>query len=176
MITVVLTISPPAINCETVVPDNPRPCPPLGLFHTSNYERQPEPVSEIPQQFPCSSTQILPPVAPSRSLMLPASREDWNKADTYFRDNLVPSVVEASSAEVKNDLLTRGIHDYFAEQYGTREQQQRNVSQQKRKKHDRALKKVTELKKIAKKEFQEAKRKGFPQEEIILARLWTHSL
>ena len=98
--------------------------------------------------------------------MIPASREDWNKADTYFRENLVPSVVEASSAEVKNDLLTRGIHDYFAEQYGTREQQQRNVSQQKCKKHDRALKKVTELKKRAKKEFQEAKRKGFPQEEI----------
>ena len=57
-------ISPPAINCETVVPDNPRPCPPSGLFHTSNYERQPEPVSEIPQQFPCSSTQILPPCCP----------------------------------------------------------------------------------------------------------------
>ena len=33
-------------------------------------------------------------------------------------------------------------------------------------KHDRALKKVTELKKRAKKEFREAKRKGFPQEEI----------
>ena len=49
--------------------------------------------------------------------MLTAFREDWNKADSYFRENLVPSVVEAPS-EVKNDLLTRGIYDYFAEQYG----------------------------------------------------------
>ena len=111
------TISPPAINCETVVPDNPRPCPLSDLFHTSSYERQPDPVSQIPEQFPSQSTQILPPVAPSRTLMLTAFREDWNKADSYFRENLVPSVVEAPS-EVKNDLLTRGIYDYFAEQYG----------------------------------------------------------
>ena len=37
---------------------------------------------------------------------------------------------------------------------------------QKHKKHERALKKVTDLKKRAKKDFREAKKKGFPTEEI----------
>ena len=124
-----------------------------------------DPVSQLPEQLPSQSTRIPSSVAPSPTLMLPASHEE-NKADTYFRENLVPDVVEAPSAEVKNDLLTRGIYEYFAEQCGTREQQHKNISQQKHKRHERALKKVTELKKRAKKEFREAKGKGFPQEEI----------
>ena len=42
-------------------------------------------------------------VVPSPTFMLPASHEEWNKAD--------------SSAEVKNDLLTRGVYNHFADPY-----------------------------------------------------------
>ncbi len=81
---------------------------------------------------------------------------------------MIPIVKLASSVELKNRLLTSGIYDHLAEKYGTREQRnaKSNQGQQKHKKHERALKKVTDLKKKAKKDFREAKKKGFPTEEI----------
>ena len=52
-------------------------------------------------------------------LKLPSSKEDWQVADSFFLENLVPSVHQATSAEEKNSILADGI--YVATQYGVRQ-------------------------------------------------------
>ena len=49
-------------------------------------------------------------------LKLPSSKEDWQVADSFFLENLVPSVHQATSAEEKNSILADGIYNYFATQ------------------------------------------------------------
>ena len=103
-------------------------------------------------------------------LKLPSSKEDWQVADSFFLENLVPFVHQATSAEEKNSILADGIYNYFATQYGVRQIVHRPSRKQKkdmkRQKHDRALKRVTELKNRARREFRQAKRQGSTREEI----------
>ena len=49
-------------------------------------------------------------------LKLPSSKEDWLVADSFFSENLVPSVHQATSAEEKNYILADGVYNYFATQ------------------------------------------------------------
>ena len=90
-------------------------------------------------------------------LKLPSSKEDWLVADSFFSENLVPSVHQATSAEEKNSILADGIYNYFATQYGVRQTIHRAFREQKKdtkhQKHGRALKRVTELKNKARREF-----------------------
>ena len=51
-----------------------------------------------------------------RCLFLPRMDEEWQEADTYFRNDLVPCVCEATGVDEKNKLLTSGVYDYFAVQ------------------------------------------------------------
>ena len=103
-------------------------------------------------------------------LKLPFSKEDWEMADSFFSENLVPSVHQATSAEEKNSILADGIYNYFATQYGVRQIAHRASRKQKKdmkhQKHDRALKRVTELKNKARRDFRQAKRQGSAREEI----------
>ena len=41
-----------------------------------------------------------------RCLFLPRTDEEWQEADTYFRNHLVPCVQEATWVDEKNNLLT----------------------------------------------------------------------
>ena len=103
------------------------------------------------------------------SLLLPTTKEDWAKADEHFRDHLVPQILETTSVDEKNRLLVNGIYEYLALHCGHRTKgSSRNSKQQgqTRKKHDRALKRVTELKRKAKKDFRQAQQTGLPQENI----------
>ena len=77
---------------------------------------------------------------------------------------------QATSAEEKNSILADGIYNYFATQFGVRQIVHRPSRKQKKdmkhQKHDRALKRVTELKNRARREFRQAKRQGSTREEI----------
>ena len=77
-------------------------------------------------------------------------------------ENLVPFVHQAASAEEKNSILADGVYNYFATQYGVRQTAHRasNKKDMKRQKHDRALKRVTELKNRARRESRQAKGQG----------------
>ena len=70
-----------------------------------------------------------------------------------------------ASADAKNSVLCDGIYQYFSEKYGVRWSNS-DKAERKRKNHDRALKRVKQLKKTARKEFQRAKREGLPPESI----------
>ena len=100
---------------------------------------------------------------------LPSSDEEWAKANTFFKDHLISSVMNQPSPEDMNRVLSEGIYAYLTSMYGTRKGKRKLATtkhQVKHKQHDRALKKVTELRNIARKKFREAKRNGLPVEEI----------
>ena len=98
-------------------------------------------------------------------LKLPSSQKDWAEADLHFQENLVPAVVSEPSVQAKNRILCDGIYAYFSERYGTK-QPKTDRNTKRRQKHDRALKRVKQLKGDAKKEFQRAKREGLQPETI----------
>lgn len=89
-------------------------------------------------------------------LLLPTSDEDWFIANAYFRDQVTPRVIQATSVDDKNTILVEGLYSYFAEKYGTRKPTHtKKMSTQH--KHDRALKKVRDLKNQARREYRQAK-------------------
>ena len=69
-----------------------------------------------------------------------------------------------ASADAKNSVLCDGIYQYFSEKYGVR-QSKPDKTERKRKNHDRALKRVKQLK-TARKEFQREKHEGLSPESI----------
>lgn len=68
--------------------------------------------SPIQHLHPCQVTQPLP--QPKSRLKLPSSEEEWDAANSFFAEFLVPSVLNQSSADSKHAALTEGIYDYFA--------------------------------------------------------------
>ncbi len=133
--------------------------------------------SELPSlpSFPaCTPTASPPPEikAPSPEikapLILPSSKEDWEKANTFLKENVVPRSLQATSVEEKNALITDGTYKYFADNHGVRKRSGRGSKQKTttRQKHDRALKKVKDLKSKARKVFRQAKREGRLGEEV----------
>ena len=82
----------------------------------------------------------------------------------------MPAVIEATSVEEKNNIMVNRIYNYFEERCVTKSSMKKptktNRYQQRQKKHERALKKVTELKNKAKQEFQQARHEGKSQKNI----------
>ena len=142
--------------CKSVASSDPSPLP----------EPSPPPV-------PCKLDNTPMPTKPAHhqkpdlrpSLKLPSSKEDWAEANLHFCEHLVPAVMNEASADAKNSVLCDGIYQYFSEKYGVRRSNP-DKAERKRKNHDRALKRVKQLKKTARKEFQRAKREGLPPESI----------
>ena len=167
------SISPPAINCETLEPDSSGPTrsenPPnqpdddFSHFHDTmpQHLHNAAPISAMPG----SSSDPPQCKAP---LKLPSSKEDWQKANAFFKENLVPTVLQATSAEEKNYILADGIYSYFSSHYGIKQSSTTSKRKTPRhEKHDRALKKVTELKNKARKDLRQAKREGKTGEVIL---------
>jgi len=87
-------------------------------------------------------------------------------ANSHFQETVVPSVCQASSVEEKYSLLVDGIYSYMATTYGTRKYPNRKWKRGSPAKHERALRKVTELRNKAREDFRRAKREGRLQEDI----------
>ena len=71
----------------------------------------------------------------------------------------MPAVVSEPSIKAKNRILCDGIYAYFSERYGTK-QPKTDRNTKRRQKHDRAPRRVKQLKGDAKKEFQREKQEG----------------
>ncbi len=93
-------------------PSHPEPGPDLDICPD---------LSHIPTVLPGASpgTCTPPPgLTPSShktkaTLKLPSSKEDWQKANVYLKENVVPRVLQACSVEEKNSILADGIYIYF---------------------------------------------------------------
>jgi len=132
--------------CKSVASSDPSPPPepsPPPVSDPSMLDNTPMPTKSAHYQKP----DLRP------SLKLPSSKEDWAEADLHFREHLVPAVMNEASADAKNSVLCDGIYQYFSEKYGVRRSKP-DKTERKRKNHDRALKRVKQLKKTARKEFQ----------------------
>ena len=134
-----------AINCH------PEDTPELPSPTLPQHQLQPTPPNQpVPQPKPL--------------LKLPSSQQDWCEANTFFSDVLVPSVLKENTPETKNRVLSEGIYIFFEQKYGIR-QPKPSKQQRKRDKHERALRKVTQLKMNARK-LRTAKALGLPNENI----------
>ena len=79
---------------------------------------------------------------------------------------MVPAVCQARSVDDKHSVLVNGIYEYFANHYGVKCYKLSKINPKNTaESHDRALKKVKELKNKARKELREAKRNGKLQEQ-----------
>ena len=111
-----------------------------------------------------SYTNNSPP--PSRpALNLPTSDNDWKNADAYFKSLLIPAVLNGKSAEEKYTILSNGIYEFFASNYGvTHNIQKRKTTTHSQ--HQRPLKKFCSLKNQVRKDFRNAKKNNFPLEQV----------
>ena len=122
-----------------------------------------------PTQQQCLNTiaPVHPGPQPKPLLKLPSSQQEWTEANTFFSEVLVPEVLRESTPESKNRVLCEGIYGLFAQKYGTRNPGIPK-QQKKRERHERALKRVKQLKKEARKDFRRAKEQGLPTESILM--------
>ena len=130
-----------------------------------------------------SQPSVIPEVTTAhtfkRPLRLPTSTEEWAEADHL----LSASVLQAPTAEEKNLCLCSAVYDVMADRFETRSAPctRRQQSQPRVKQHDRALKKVTQLKNEARQALHKAKRQGDSTSSIhtlaanFLSLLRTHS-
>ena len=101
--------------------------------------------TEDPQHKPC--------------LKLPSSQEEWEDANCFFSQVLVPQVLQEISPDAKNNKLMEGIYCFFAERYGTT-QPKKNKRQRRQEKLAQALISAKQMKKEARKELRQAKANG----------------
>ena len=93
-------------------------------------------------------------------IKLPGSEAEWMEADKHFLVYLLPAVQLAGCVEDKYKILADGIFNFFSSQYGChhRRKEKNNSEPSRRPKHDRALKKIKQLKTKAPRDFHHAKR------------------
>lgn len=131
---------------------------------------QPSPSSLLP-----ASPSIRPPDLSTSSdqeprtlpaCKLPSSDEEWDEADFFFKDDIVPRVLQATTVDDKHSVLVKGLYEYFEGKYGTVKARPSKKHPNKSGQHDRALKKVTKLKNEARSQFRKAKRNGSLADEV----------
>ena len=94
-------------------------------------------------------------------IKLPGSEAEWMEADKHFLVYLLPAVQLASCVEDKYKILADGIFNFFSSRYGCHRRKEKNNSKPSRRpKHDRALKKIKQLKTKAGRDFSHAKKNG----------------
>ena len=92
--------------------------------------------------------------------------DEWVEAD-HLLAQVVPAVLHCSSVEEKNTTLCELIYNILIERFGVKPLPRTCKSRQGRsRQHDRALKRVTELKNAARQALRRAKRKGGSAVEV----------
>ena len=101
--------------------------------------------SPIQQQCPNTISPVHPGPEPKPHLT-PFLKGGVGRGKYIYPEVLVPEVLSESTPESKNRVLSEGIYGFFAQKYGTRNPRI-SKQQKKRERHERALKKVKQLKK-----------------------------
>ena len=106
---------------------------------------------------------------PKPKLRLPKSDEEWEKANSYFKHNLVPYVISELSADGKNEVLTEGVFRYFDANFGSAKHDHQHRQRQS-KQQSRLARQVRESKaekNHARREFMQAKKStALSQEQV----------
>ena len=107
------------------------------------------------------------------AISLPKEADEWREADSFFKVHLVPRMCMERSVNGMNDVLSKGIYDYFARKSHNNNipsHQRSNHHHQRpskaRGQHQRTLKAVKEEKRQAKKQLRALRRDGTKPEEV----------
>ena len=123
------------------------------------------------------------------AINLPREASEWHEADTFFKVHVVPRVCSERTVDDMNNVLCKGIYEYFARkshnkipsrqrphQHHQHSDHPRQHSFKESSRHQRTLKAVKNEKKQVKKQLKALRRDGTQPEEVrILARAF-HSL
>ena len=126
-----------------------------------------------PEHYP-SPVDLLPVIG------LPKEAGEWKEADSFFKVHLVPRMCMEGTVDGMNDVLCKGIYDYFAKKSHNNipthqnpnhhHQQSHHHHHQHPSKahgqHQRTLKAVKEEKRQAKKQLRALRRDGTKSEEV----------
>jgi len=97
-----------------------------------------------PPNNQCPNTPVHPGPEPKPLLKLPSSQQEWAEANTFFSEVLVPEVLRESTQSPRTEFSVKAS-SFFVQKYGTRKPRMPK-QQQKGERHERALKKVKQLK------------------------------
>ena len=141
-------------SCRTIAPRVPASSRPAPRVLAS-----PRPASPMNNTY---QTAVMPSLHAShdfkRPLKLPKTTAEWDEADSLLYA-VTLSVQQAITAEEKNSTLCAGVYDVLASRFGTLLRPRKQMQSRPRQ-HDRALKKVTQLKNKARQALRRAKRQG----------------
>ena len=98
-------------------------------------------------------------------LKLPQTPEEWMSADEELSVSVVPAALSCSTVDEKNEALCEGVYHYFSQGFGTQQKTVRKP-RQRRREHQRRLKKLTLQKNEARKKMRMAKRDGLDENTI----------
>ena len=108
--------------------------------------------------FCLASPQLLPP------FKTPRTPEEWAEVDSEFAQSLVPAAISAASPEEKNLILCQGIHEVMTTKFGA--QPPRKPRNNRRRHHERNLRKLTKEKNAARKDLRKARREAQDEEAV----------
>ena len=86
---------------------------------------------------------------------MPHCNGQWEEVDSELAQFLVPAVLSAPAPEEKHSILCQGIHDYMVSQFGIKKTSRKK--DQRRKTHERQLKKLMRENNAAKKALRQAR-------------------
>ena len=95
-----------------------------------------------------------------QALSLPRTETEWQEADMYFKDFLVPCVQQTIGVSEKNELLTSGVYDYFARTFGTKSLKTSKRRVKSQSVAAKNLADITQRKNEARSKLRKAKREG----------------
>ena len=98
-------------------------------------------------------------------LKLPQTPEEWMSADEELSVSVVPAALSCSTVDEKNEALCEGVYHSFSQGFGTQQKTVRKP-RQRRREHQRRLKKLTLQKNEARKKMRMAKRDGLDENTI----------
>ena len=115
--------------------------------------------------IPTLSGEQVPPTPHYKPpIKLPTSDDEWELlqgSSSSLSRSCKPTTLG------KNHILVEGDYSYFEAQYGTHPSpNKQNKVKRKKPNHDRALKKVSKLKNLARKEYRQSRSNGLPNEVI----------
>ena len=111
------------------------------------------------------STSIPTPSQHLPFLKLPQTSEEWKSADEELSVSVVPAALSCSTVDEKNEALCEGVYQYFSLRFGTQRQPVRKP-RQRRREHQRRLKKLTQQKNEVRKKMRMAKRDGLDESTV----------
>ena len=96
----------------------------------------------------------------------PDDRDAWEATNTFFSSHLVPHLMSLDDPDAINGELTLGMYSFFSKTYGLQPSRTPKAVRR-RKKHDRRVRKLREVKNAIRRDYRKALRTHQPLNDDI---------